>query len=135
MFITGAYTEGRSRPTTLPPDAGRLQGRIHMTAPAEARSLEHQLMNHLKFSGLKQDHLTELVNTVVQASGLGLHPHNVTPLGTVNPEGITMRTTVEAANLDRITKLLLNIPRIDNIVVFPRGIPAVTKVQLELNIR
>ena len=33
-----------------------------MAAPAEAKSLEQELLSLLKFSGLEKDHLTELVN-------------------------------------------------------------------------
>ena len=89
-----------------------------------AGGTEHQLLHLLRFSGLDQDNLRELVSIVVDLQSKGLERIRVFPRG-IPPvvDGLNIQATVEAASISSILNVVLTqTPRVGGVSIFPYGI-------------
>jgi hypothetical protein len=86
--------------------------------------LEKQLMHILRFSGIEENNLKELVGIVVGLQSKGLENFRVFPRG-VPPvvDGLNIQATVGAANLGNLlSSIVLQTPRLNGVSIFPYGI-------------
>jgi hypothetical protein len=101
-----------------------------------AESLEKELLNILRFSGIEKDNLHDLVKIVVNLQGKGLGNLRVFPRG-IPPvvDGLNVQATVSAANIANILNTVLQqTPRLSGVVVFPYGIPAPEIFQVNVSL-
>lgn len=87
--------------------------------PAKS-SVEETLMNSLRYSGLDRTHLMELMSAI---SKLGLRPTRGFPYGIPYVEGIEIEATLNAKSLGSLISKITAANRVDNIRIFPKGIP------------
>lgn len=106
------------------------------TGAKPAAGLEQQLLHLLRFSGIDEDNLRELVGIVVGLQSKGLDKIRVFPRG-LPPvvDGLNVQATVDAAKVGAILNTVLNqTPRLGGVSVFPYGItnPEVFQVNVAL---
>jgi len=96
--------------------------------------LEKQLFEALKFGGLDKANLAELVRAVVDLNAKGITPGKVFPRGTPVPDGVTVKTTLNAAGLTALLNELQVNTRMTGVVIFPYGIinPEVFQAEIGL---
>jgi hypothetical protein len=88
------------------------------------QSFEKELLNHLKFSGLKGDHLQELVRSVVAIKDLGLQGISVFPKGIPAIDRLGVRTILTGAQVEAFFKhRVIDMPRVGPVSVLSHGIP------------
>jgi len=90
------------------------------SAPAVA---ERDILEALKHGGIEKENLAELVKIVGRFHGSGARVVKVFPLGIPYPDGVNVHTITDLAGLERLVKLLSEIPRFHGLEVFPKGIP------------
>lgn len=95
------------------------------------RASDH-LVAALSRHGLDEGHVRELVDVVGQMGEL--KRAKGFPLGTIDPDGIMIKTIIDREQLKGLFELLATSPRLDAVRLFPRGIidPEVFQVELEL---
>lgn len=98
-------------------------------------SLEKELLNALRFSGLEKEHLNELVRIVVEVSKAGLDPQRVFPIGVPRIDRLQVQAFVEIGRLSSIlNRILTETPRLCGVSVFPYGIPRPTMFQVNIDV-
>jgi hypothetical protein len=101
--------------------------------PIRQFSLDHHLLERMKFSGMDKENLTDLISIIVSLKNkYGITPFAATPKGHPVSDGLTARYIMEATTLNKMMNILLDTPRLAMITVLPRGIPNPT--QFEVNI-
>ena len=99
-------------------------------------SLERELMRTLRFSGLNNENLNELVRIVVGLNDEGLGQLRVFPKG--QPpivDGLQVQAMVETEQLTTVLNhVLTNAPRLRGVSVFPYGIPNPEIFQVNVDI-
>jgi hypothetical protein len=99
-------------------------------------SLERELMRTLRFSGLNNENLNELVRIVVGLNDEGLGQLRVFPKG--QPpivDGLQVQAMVETEQLTTVLNhVLTNTPRLRGVSVFPYGIPNPEIFQVNVDI-
>jgi hypothetical protein len=104
-----------------------------MATPAREYSLDHHLMDRMKFSGIDQENLADLVSIVVSLRNkYGISPFAAVPYGQPVREGLTVRYIIESITLTKLLNILHDTPRLNKVLVLPRGIPSAA--QFEVNI-
>lgn len=92
-------------------------------AQQTSEGLEKQLLHLLRFSGLQQENLRELVNIVVQLQSKGLNKFRIFPRGIINIDGLEVQGTVEASQAATLLgSILTQTPRLGGVSIFPYGI-------------
>ena len=89
----------------------------------ESTDIENSLVEVLKHGGLQRENLSELVKLAGRVHASGARIIDAFPLGIPYPDGVRIHTRVDIAGLERLIKLLVELPRFRGIEVFPRGIP------------
>jgi hypothetical protein len=101
--------------------------------PIRQFSLDHHLLERMRFSGLDKENLNDLISIVVSLKNkYGITPFAATPKGHPVPDGITVRYIMEGTTLNKMMNILLDTPRLAVISVLPRGIP--NPMHFEVNI-
>jgi hypothetical protein len=93
------------------------------TIPKANVSFEKELLNMLRFGGLHEDNLKDLVRAVAGLHANGMDKVRVFPKGIPVPTGVTVECILDRSKLDLISKILQETPRCTSVVVFPYGIP------------
>ena len=93
------------------------------TIPKTNVSFEKELLNVLKFGGLHEDNLKDLVRVVAGLHANGLDKLRVFPKGIPVPTGVTVQCILGGSQLGLIAKILQETPRCTGMDVFPYGIP------------
>ena len=97
-------------------------------------SFEKELLHLLKFGGLHEENLKDLVRVVAGLHASGLDKIRVFPKGIPVPTGLSVQCVLDRSKLDLITKILLETPRVTGVVVFPYGIPIPDVFHVNANI-
>ena len=104
------------------------------TITKPSTSFEKELLHVLKFGGLHEDNLKDLVRVVAGLHTNGMEKLRVFPKGIPVPTGLTVQCVIDRSKLDLITKILLETPRCTGVVVFPYGIPIPDVFHVNANI-
>jgi hypothetical protein len=106
-----------------------------MAAPARQFSLDHHLLERMKFSGLDKENLTDLISIVVSLKNkYGIVPFAAGPKGHPVPDGLTVRYTLEGTILNKVVNILLDTPRLHSISVLPRGMPNTSQFDVSISL-
>jgi hypothetical protein len=88
------------------------------------QSVDQQMLEHLKYSGIAQENLVDLVGLFVSLKNkYGLIPFAMTAESNPIPNGVTAKYTVDSITLNKLTNILLDTPRLKQVTISPRGIP------------
>jgi hypothetical protein len=106
-----------------------------MATPGREYALEHHLLEHLKFSGIERENLTDLINIVVSLKNkYGIVPFAATAQGFPIRNAITVSYVVDSIALNKIMNVLLDVPRLISLTIVPRGIPRSAQFGIELTL-
>jgi hypothetical protein len=106
-----------------------------MATPATQFSLEHHLLDRLKFSGVEKENLADLVSIVVSLRNkYGITPVAISPRGMPVPDSVVVRYLIEPLTLNKLANILLDTPRLGGLTVLPHGLPQPTKFEVNITI-
>jgi hypothetical protein len=95
-----------------------------MATAGREYSLDHHLFEHMKFSGIEQQNLTDLIGIIVSLKNkYGIVPHAAVAQGYPIPNAITVSYVLESIGLNKMVNVLLDVPRLNALTISPRGIP------------
>jgi hypothetical protein len=97
-------------------------------------SFEKELLHALRFSGMDKENLNELVRIVVELNRKGFGRVRVFPKGIPVVDSLEVQTLVDSSQIDLLTKIFTETPRLRGVSVFPYGIPnpEIFQVNVEL---
>jgi hypothetical protein len=86
-------------------------------------SIDQQMQEHLRFSGIDKENLTDLIGLFVSLKNkYGLTPFAMNAESHPVPNAITARYLVDSLTLNKIASVLWDTPRLKQVVIQPRGI-------------
>jgi hypothetical protein len=104
-----------------------------MSTPGREYSLDHHLLEHLRYSGLDRENLADLVSIVVSLKNkYGIVPFAADAQSSPVTNALTVRYLLESLTLNKIMNILLDTPRLSAVTLMPRGIPK--SMQFEVSI-
>jgi hypothetical protein len=98
-------------------------------------SIESELMRQLQHGGLDKEHLASIVKTLDGFQQQGLKIEKVLTKGIPRPDSVEVHSTLTAANLASIVDLLKRGGQIEQVIVFPRGIPVFENFLTQITVR
>jgi hypothetical protein len=106
-----------------------------MPSPGREYSLDHHLMEHMKFSGIERQNLTDLVSIVVSLKNkYGIAPLAAAAQGYPVPNALTVSYVMESIALNKIINVLLDIPRLRAITILPLGVPKSAQFDVDITL-
>jgi hypothetical protein len=106
-----------------------------MATPAREYSLEHYLLEHMKYCGIDRENLADLVSIVVSLKNkYGFTPFAALPHGAPVPDGLTVSYHIESITLNKLTNIIHDTPRLNSLTVVPRGIPAAAQFEVHITL-
>jgi hypothetical protein len=106
-----------------------------MATPAPQFSLDHHLLERLKFSGIEKENLADLVSIVVSLRNkYGITPVGVSQRGMPVPDSVVARYLIEPLTLNKLTNILLDTPRLSSLTVLPHGLPQPARYEVNITI-
>ena len=95
-----------------------------MATASREYSLDHHLLERMKFSGMERENLSDLVSIVVSLKNkYGLMPFTAYPQGHPVPNALAVRYIMDTVSLNKIMNILVDTPRLHTLTLSPRGIP------------
>jgi hypothetical protein len=86
-------------------------------------SLDQQMLEHLRYSGIDQENLSDLVGLFFSLKNkYGIVPFAVVAENLPVPNAVTARYILDSLTLNKITNVLLDTPRLNRITIHHRGI-------------
>jgi len=86
-------------------------------------SVDQQMLEHLKYSGIDQENLSDLVGPFISLmKKYGLMPFAMAVESHPVPNAVTARYIVDSLTLNKLPTILLDTPRLDHVTIYPRGI-------------
>ncbi|HEY2461890.1 MAG TPA: hypothetical protein VGI16_13855 [Candidatus Acidoferrum sp.] len=106
-----------------------------MPAPARELSLDHHLLERLKFSGMDRENVADLISIAVSLKNkYGIAPFSAIPQGHPVRDALTLRYLMETSTLTKIINVLLDTPRIHTVSISPRGIPRTSEFEVRITL-
>lgn len=86
-------------------------------------SVDQQMMEQLKYSGIDHENLSDLVALFVSLKNkYGLIPFAMAAESLPVPNAVTARYIVDSLTLNKVTNALFDTPRLNRVAIYPRGI-------------
>ena len=105
------------------------------TSVVREYSLDYYLLDRMRFSGINQENLTDLVCIVVSLKNkYGIVPFAIGPRGQPVPNGITASYLIDSIMLNKLLNVILDTPRLASVTVVPRGIPRAPQFEVRVNL-
>ncbi len=106
------------------------------TASVDVKDIEKNLLHTLRFGGLDNDNLKDLVHAVAELHALGVvRNYRIFPRGIVNPDGLVLKGVTDTKNLNSIfSDWILKTPRLTGVFVFPYGLTAIDQVAVTVEL-
>ncbi|MGB7435601.1 MAG: hypothetical protein WBR26_21415 [Candidatus Acidiferrum sp.] len=99
----------------------------------ECVSVDQQMLEHLRYSGIERENLTDLINLFVSLKNkYGLIPFAMAAESLPVPNAVTARYIVDSLTLNKITNVLLDTPRLNRVSICPQGV--IRSGQYELSV-
>ena len=106
-----------------------------MATPATQLSLEQQLLERLRFSGIDPENLSDLVSIAVSLRNkYGLSPVGISALGAPIPDRIVTRYLIEGITVNKLSNILLDTPRLGEVTNRPHGLPLTNKFEVSITL-
>jgi len=98
-------------------------------------TLEHHLLERLRFSGMDRENLSDLISILASLKNkYGIQPLTVTTTGTPVTTQLVARYMLQSMMLNKLMNLLLDTPRLVELSVRPCGYPRPTQFELTIAI-
>lgn len=98
-------------------------------------SLDYYLLDRMRFSGIEQENLADLVSIIASLKNkYGISPFAAAAHGQPVPNGMTVRYVIDAITLNKVMNVLLDTPRLLSVTIFPRGIPKIGQFELHITL-
>ena len=95
-----------------------------MATASREYSLDHHLLERMKFTGMEQDNLADLISIIVSLKNkYGLMPFTAHAEGHPVPNVLAVRYIMDTLSLNKIMNILVDTPRLNTLRLSPRGIP------------
>lgn len=106
-----------------------------MATTAREFSLDYYLLDRLRFSGIQQQNLDDLVSIVSSLKNkYGLLPYAVAAEGQPTPNALTTFYVIDSLMLSKVNSVLLDTPRLHSVTILPRGIPKSGQYELQVTL-
>jgi len=98
-------------------------------------SIDHQMLEHLKYSGIDPENLADLVGLFVGLKNkYGLVPFAITAESNPIPNAVTARYIVDSITINKIANVLLETPRLHRVTISPHGISKSSQYELDVTL-
>jgi hypothetical protein len=88
-----------------------------------AASIDHQMLEHLKYSGIDPENLADLVGLFVGLKNkYGLVPFAMAAESNPIPNAVTARYLVDSITINKIANVLLETLRLHRVTICPHGV-------------
>ena len=106
-----------------------------MATIAREFSLDYYLLDRMRFSGIEQENLNDLVSIVSSLKNkYGLVPFAAAATGQPTPNALTAFYVVDSLTLNKANSVLLDTPRLHSLTIIPRGIPKSGQYELQVTL-
>jgi hypothetical protein len=106
-----------------------------MSTPGREYSLDHHLLEQLKFSSIEPENLLDLVAIVVSLKNkYGIVPFAASAQGYPVPNAVTVSYVIDSISINKLMNVLLDVLRLDSITIGPRGIPRSAQFDVEITL-
>lgn len=86
-------------------------------------SLDYYLLDRMKFSGVEQENLTDLVSIIISLKNkYSIVPFAIAACGEPIPNGVVVSYLMESTMMSKLLNVLLDTPRLSSLTAIPRGI-------------
>ena len=100
-----------------------------------AASIDHQMLEHLKYSGIDPENLADLVGLFVGLKNkYGLVPFAIAAESNPIPNAVTARYIVDSITINKIANVLLETPRLHRVTISPHGITKSAQYELDVTL-
>ena len=98
-------------------------------------SLDQQMLEHLRYSGIDKDNLCDLVAILVSLKNKdGLMPISMVAESHPVPNAVTARYIVDSVSLNKLMGILLDTPRLKCVTFHPCGIIKTSQYELAITL-
>jgi hypothetical protein len=106
-----------------------------MATPGREYSLDHHLLERLKYSGIDPRNLEDLIGIVVSLKNkYGITPFEAVALGHPVPNALTVSYGMDSITINKIASVVLDIPRLTALTIMPRGIPRYAQFAVDITL-
>ena len=106
-----------------------------MATPGREYSLDHHLLERLKYSGIDPQNLADLVAIAVSLKNkYGVVPFAATAQGQPIPNALTVSYLMEGITVNKVVGVVLDIPRLSAMKIMPRGIPKSAQFEVQITL-
>lgn len=106
-----------------------------MATTVREYSLDFYLLDRMRFSGIDQENLTDLISIVVSLKNkYGIVPFAIATRGQPVPNDVVASYLIESITLNKILNVILDTPRLASVTVVPRGIPRSPHFELRVSL-
>ena len=106
-----------------------------MAIPGREYSLDHHLLEHMKYSGVERDNLNDLVSIVVSLKNkYGIVPLAAAAQGSPTPNALKVSYAIESIALNKMLNVLVDVPRLHSITIMRLGIPKSSQFHVDITI-
>ena len=106
-----------------------------MATPGREYTLDHHLLERMKFSGIERGNLEDLVTIIVSLKNkYGIVPHAAAAHGYPIPNALTVSYVLASLTLNKIINIVLDIPRLHSLSIVPRGIPKTAQFDVDITL-
>jgi hypothetical protein len=106
-----------------------------VATPGREYSLDHHLLERLKYSGIDPQNLADLVAIAVSLKNkYGIVPFAATPQGQPIPNALTVSYLMEGMTVNKVVSVVLDIPRLSAMKILPRGIPRSAQFEVQITL-
>jgi hypothetical protein len=103
----------------------------HLATPEREYSLDHYLLECMKYSGIDPANLADLVAIAVSLKNkYGIMPFAASAQGSPVPNALTVRYIMEGITVNQIVSIVLEIPRLSALTIMPRGVPRAAQFEV-----
>ena len=106
-----------------------------MATPARMFSLDHHLLERMRYSGIEKENLADLVSILVSLKNkYGIVPFNATAVGLPMPNAISAGYQMDSLMMNKLMNVLCDTPRLAAMNIVPRGIPKAGQFEVTVTI-
>lgn len=106
-----------------------------MATTAREFSLDYYLLDRMRFSGMEQENLNDLVSIISSLKNkYGLAPFAAAAEGQPSPNAVKTFYLIDSLMLNKVTSVLLDTPRLQSVTIIPRGIPKSGQYELHVTL-
>ncbi len=106
-----------------------------MATAGREYSLDHHLLECMKYSGIDPANLADLVAIAVSLKNkYGIMPFAAVAQGLPVPNALALSYMMEGITVSKIANIVLDIPRLSALLIMPRGIPRTAQFEVAITL-